>query len=177
MTHSVKAIATTILFTLVLSSHSFAQDMVTSASSKGPYLNNTIWKENSANKTAVTVNPVVAAKFSTLVPGATNLQWTVNNNNFWVSFLNNGQKGKASLSTKGKMNYIITDCTMNQLPEAFSKAIKTQYASYHLFNAIEITAHKAVAYQVIVENALDYITLKYTADGIEEIQQVKKTAL
>ena len=72
------------------------------------------------------------------------------------------------------MNYAIIDCAIEQLPAAFSKAIKQDYPSCHLFNAIEITAHKAVAYQAILENAQGYITLKYTIDGLEEIQQVKK---
>ncbi len=133
-------------------------------------------EESNSTTTAVTANPVIAAKFSALVPGATNLQWTNTDDNCWVSFLNNGRKGNASFTPKGKMNYIIADCGMEQLPAAFRETIKKQYASYHLFNAIEVTAHHAVAYQAILENAQGYITLKYTADGIEEIQQVTKTA-
>lgn len=177
MTHSFKAIAATILLTIVLSTNSFAQEMYASTSVKTSYATNTTAvEENNITKTAVTANPVIAAKFTTLVPGATNLQWTASNDNFWVSFLNNGRKGNASFTPKGKINYIITDCEMGQLPGAFSKAIKEQYASYHLFNAIEVTAYNAVAYQAILENTQGYVTLKYTAEGMEEIQRVKKAA-
>ena len=63
---------------------------------------------------------------------------------------------------------------MENLPAAFSKTITSNYASYHLFNAIEIAAYSTVAYQAILENSKDFITLKYTSEGIEEIQQVKK---
>jgi len=176
MTQSPKAIAATILLTIVCSTSIFAQEMYTSTSIKTVYPATTIStaEENNSSKTAVAANPVIAAKFSTLVPGATDLQWTVSDANCWVSFINNGRKGKASLTLKGKMNYMITDCTMEQLPGAFSKAIKTQYASYQLFNAIEIKAYKSVAYQAIIEDAQGYITLKYTEEGIEEVQQVKK---
>ena len=63
---------------------------------------------------------------------------------------------------------------MENLPAAFSKTITNKYASYHLFNAIEIAAYGTVAYQAILENSKDFITLKYTSEGVEEIQQVKK---
>ena len=105
---------------------------------------------------------------------ATNLKRANTRDNCWVSFLNNSRKAKASFSPKGILNYIITDCAMENLPEAFSKKIMNKYASYHLFNAIEIAAYSTVAYQAVLENSKGYITLKYTPDGVEEIQQVKK---
>lgn len=177
MTHSTKAIASTILLTIVLSMHSFAQEMYAGMSMKTSFATHTTaMVESIDTKTAVAPNPLISAKLTTLVPDATNLRWTMSDDNFWVSFLNNGRKGKASFTPKGKMNYLITDCVMEQLPGAFSKAIKKQYASYHLFNAIEVTAYDAVAYQAILENPQGFITLKYTDEGMEEIQQVKKTA-
>ncbi len=63
---------------------------------------------------------------------------------------------------------------MEHLPIAFSKSIKKDYASYHLFYAKEITAHGTVAYQAILEDSKGYVTLKYTSGGVKEIQQVKK---
>ncbi|MEO6232365.1 MAG: hypothetical protein ABJB11_23545 [Ferruginibacter sp.] len=175
MTHSTKSFAAIFLLVIILSVNSFAQGTYASASVEPSYTNNTITvEENNSAATAVATNPAINAKFSALFPNATNLKWTASADNFWVSFLNNGRKGNASFTAKGKMNYSITDCGMEQLPGAFSKAINKEYPSYHLFNAIEITAHNTVAYQAILENAQGYITLKYTADGVEEIQQVKK---
>ncbi|MEO6719580.1 MAG: hypothetical protein ABIN67_04400 [Ferruginibacter sp.] len=177
MTHSTKSFAAFFLLTLVLSVNSFAQGTYASASLKPSYANSTITVEENNNTTnAVATTPAIDAKFSTLFPNATNLKWTASADNFWVSFLNNGRKGNASFTPKGKMNYSITDCGMEQLPVAFSKAINKEYPSYHLFNAIEITAHNALAYQAILENAQGYITLKYTIDGVEEIHEVKKAA-
>jgi len=114
------------------------------------------------------------ASFSTLFPNATQQKWTSSEGNSFVSFLNNGRKATASFTTKGKMTYVITDCSMNDLPAAFSKNIKNDYATYQLFHAIEIKAHGETAYQAVLENAAGFVTLKFTADGVEEIQQVKK---
>ncbi len=114
------------------------------------------------------------ASFSTLFPNASQPKWTSAENNSFVSFLNNGRKATASFSEKGKLNYVITDCSMNELPAAFSKNIRKDYAAYQLFHAIEIKAHGETAYQAVLENTRGYLTLKFTADGVEEIQQVKK---
>ena len=91
-----------------------------------------------------------------------------------VSFLIKGRKGNAGFTAKAELNYVITDCNVEQLPVAFSKTIKIDYAFYHLFNAKKIAAYKTVAYQEILEDSKGFITLKYTSEGVKEVQQVKK---
>ena len=175
MTASTKIIALTFLLAIGLSSASFAQQSYASNSVKITDENTTtIVDENSNAKTDDVADPLIVSKFSSLFPNATNLKWVNSGDNYWVSFLNNSRKAKASFTPKGILNYIITDCAMENLPEAFSKKIMNKYASYHLFNAIEIAAYSTVAYQAVLENSKGYITLKYTPDGVEEIQQVKK---
>ena len=135
--------------------------------------NTTVFVDENSNAKTVVADALIVSKFSSLYPNATNLNWANTSNNYWVSFLNNNRKAKASFSPKGILNYIITDCAMENLPASFSKTIMSNYASYHLFNAIEIAAYSTVAYQAILENSKGYITLKYTSEGVEEIQQVK----
>ena len=112
--------------------------------------------------------------FSTLFPNATQQKWSSVGANSYISFDNNGRKANASFNAKGEMNYVITSCTTNQLPAAFSKTIKNDYAAYTLLHAKEIKAHGETAYQAVIESAQQFITLKYTTDGTEEIQIVKK---
>lgn len=178
MKNSIKAIAATALIIVLSSGNSYAQEVSSvSAPGKTAYASTTAaTAEKNNHISAAVVNPITAAKFSTLFPAATNQKWTGKDNNVWVSFLNNGRKATASFTPKGKMNYVITDCAMEQLPESFRKTISKEYASYSLYNAIEIKAYDAVAYQVVLENASTYITLKFTSEGVEEIQQLKKTA-
>lgn len=114
------------------------------------------------------------ASFSTLFPHASQQKWSSAEGNSFVSFLNNGRKATASFTEKGKLNYVITECSIQDLPDAFSKNIKKDYTAYELFHAIEIKAHGETAYQAVLENATGYITLKFTTDGVEEIQHVKK---
>ena len=175
MTASTKIIAVTFLLAIGLSSASFAQQSYASNSVKFTDANTpAVVYENSNAKTADVADQLIASKFSSLFPNATNLKWANSADNYWVSFLNNNRKAKASFSPKGILNYIITDCAMENLPAAFSKTITNNYASYDLFNAIEIAAYSTVAYQAILENSKGYITLKYTSGGVEEIQQVSK---
>ena len=142
---------------------------------KSPVANTTnIEDENSGSKTDDGANAAIVSKFSTLIPSATNLKWTNSADNFLVSFLIKGRKGNAGFTAKAELNYAITDCNVEQLPVAFSKTIKIDYAFYHLFNAKKITAYKTVAYQEILEDSKGFITLKYTSEGVEEVQQVKK---
>ncbi len=175
MTHSAKIITVTILLTVTLSTNTFAQQSNTDASTEAAYAKNTIVIETgNAGNTTLEANPKTEASFSNLFPNATKQQWVSSADNYWVSFVNNGRKAMASFTPKGKVNYIITECIMEHLPVAFSKSIIKDYAAYHLFNAKEISAHGTVAYEAILEDSKGYITLKYTSDGIEEIQQVKK---
>ena len=174
MTVSSKTIAVTFLLAIGLSSASFAQQSFASYSIKLSDANTTAFVDENSNAKTVVADALIVSKFSSLFPNATNLKWANSADNYWVSFLNNSRKAKASFTPKGILNYIITDCAMENLPAAFSKTITSNYASYHLFNAIEIAAYSTVAYQAILENSKDFITLKYTSEGVEEIQQVKK---
>lgn len=176
MKNSIKAIASIGLITGLLSGNSYAQQADINAPARPSYANNST-AVSSTNSDPAAVNPGVTAKFSTLFPTATDSKWTSSNNNFWVSFLNNGRKANASFTPKGKMNYVITDCTIEQLPGSFRKTINKEYSSYKLYNAIEIKAYNAVAYQAILENESAYITLKFTSEGVEEIQHCSKALL
>lgn len=177
MKNSIKAIAATALIIVLSSGNSYAQEMSSvSAPGKAAYASTTTaTTENNSHISATVVNPMIAAKFSALFPGATSQQWGSSDNNFWVSFLNNGRKASASFTLKGKIKYIITDCAMEQLPESLRKTISKEYASFNLYSAIEIKAYDTVAYQAVLENASTYVTLKFTNEGVEEIQQLKKT--
>ena len=175
MTSSIKFIVATFFLLIGLSITSFAQQSYVSNSVKlTDVINAGVVDENSNTKAVYVADALIVSKFSSLYPNATNLKWANSGNNYWVSFLNNSRKAKASFTQKGILNYIITDCVMENLPAPFSKTITNKYASYHLFNAIEIAAYDTLAYQAILENSKDFITLKYTSEGVEEIQQVKK---
>ncbi len=90
------------------------------------------------------------------------------------SFLNKGRKARATFTLKGNMSYAITDCSMEQLPEALRKKIAGEYQGYTLLQATEITAYDTVAFQAVLESAAGYITLKSTAEGIEVVEEQKK---
>ncbi|AHF17284.1 hypothetical protein [Niabella soli] len=127
------------------------------------------------NKETVTeANPAAHSSFSILFPNATEPKWTQKDTYSYVSFLNNGRKATASFSPKGVLNYVITECSLEQLPKLFNRKIRKSYAGYWLLQATEIQAYGQKAYQAILENASGFITLKYTTDGVECIRNVIK---
>ena len=167
MKQSIKSIPAIIFFSLVLFTQSFAQDMI--AVNKGQSENSSHSSGESASKEIT-----AARSFSALFPNATEQKWVGTTENSFVYFLNNGRKARASFNDKGAMNYVITNCSMEDLPADLSKSIKTSYAAYKIFDAIEIKAYGETAYQVVMENAASFLTLKYTVDGVEEIKLIKK---
>jgi hypothetical protein len=173
MKHFTKITAAVILFTAALNTSSIAQKSFTSASTDAAFVKNNVPFKTDDAVTSV-ANPITEASFAALFPNASNLKWVANADHYWVSFLNGGRKASASFSLKGKMNYAITVCDMVHLPDALCKTIQKEYAAYSLLRAIEIKAHDAVAYQAILEDANGYVTLKYTTDGVEKMQQVVK---
>ncbi|CAN5894737.1 hypothetical protein BH24BAC1_BH24BAC1_11430 [soil metagenome] len=116
-------------------------------------------------------NSRLMAKFSKLFANADNQQWNTIGDYYHVSFINNGRKATAVFTSKGKMNYLITDFSLEQLPKSLRTKISGDYRGYTLLKALEITAYDTVAYQAVLENDQCFITLKYTADGIEELKE------
>jgi hypothetical protein len=171
MTHPAKAIVASLLFSTVLCTNSFAQQSIVSLESVYDKNNSELLTHNT---TPVAVNTNTKASFDALFPNATNPLWAAIGDNYYVSFLNNGRKANAVFTAKGKMNYCITDCSMENLPAFFSKTIKKEYACYNLLKGTEIHAYGTVVYQAVIENSTDFKTLKYTVNGIEEIGQMKK---
>lgn len=170
-----KIIAAAILFTAVATSTTNAQQATTNNAADAAFVKNTFPSStHMATSTVPAANPKIEARFAALFPHASNLQWAAGTDNYWVSFLNKGRKASASFSPKGKMNYAITDCDMAHLPQAFTETIQKEYADYSLLKAVEIKAHNSVAYHAILEDANGYVTLKYTTDGVEKIQEVVK---
>lgn len=171
MTQSAKIITAALLFSTALCINTVAQESIASAE-PGYAKNNTGLPTD--NATPVIPSAKTKAGFVELFPNAVNPLWTAMGDNYYVSFLNNGRKANASFTPKGKMNYCITECSMENLPASFSKTIKNEYAGYSLIKGTEIKASGAVVYQAIIENSTGFKTLKYTVDGIEEMQPVKK---
>jgi len=121
-------------------------------------------------------NVKLSTRFKARFPGASMAQWTNGSEAFYVTFLNNGRKAKACFTSAGRLNYTVTECTLEQLPASLRKNILAGYKTYTLFNAIEIDAYGSIAHQVILENATGFITLGATEEGVSEIQQVTKGA-
>lgn len=175
MNQFIKKFAAVLALILGVFSLTFGQNMYASSAVKTSNVSTEkVIETDKSNSNSSALNKVTELNFNSMFPNATEQKWTSNSNNSLVSFLNNGKKATASFNVKGKLSYVITNCAMSELPSDFSKAINNSYADYQLFHATEIEAFGETAYQAILENAAGFITLKYTVDGVEEIQTLKK---
>ena len=130
------------------------------------------------NATSIAIlesNLKLKERFSALYPAAEKQRWGMVENCYYVSFLSNGRKSRASFTQKGVMTYAITDCTMEQLPIALRTIIGKKYPGHKLLNGIEINAYNEIGYQVVLENATSYITLKSDGEIVEKIQETRKS--
>ena len=143
MKQSIKSIVTILSLILGLGIFSFAQDLGSG---------NAIQSANSipAGDNYSSEN-TAKATFSTMFPNASQQKWTTAGSTSFVSFLNKGRKATASFNSKGNLNYLITSCSMNNLPAVISKNLKSNYSNYQLSHAIEIKAHGETAYQAVIE--------------------------
>lgn len=130
--------------------------------------------ESSITSQAAILSAKLQDRFSTLFPNAENTRWLQKDNTFYVSFSREGKKIRASFDVNGQLNYAITNCSRKQLPENLQKYLQKNYGEYDLFHAKQINAYDAVSYEVILENADHFITIRSTRDGIEKIKQVNK---
>lgn len=182
MKNSCKIITATVLLIILFSGHLSAQKLFAQADDKKVYpMSGTFDSDTktdmenalSVSEKIVLTNPRLIARFASRFLAATEQKWFPLSYGFGVSFLNGGLKARASFTQKGKMNFVITDCTTH-LPESIQKAIPGEYIRWAVNNAIEIKEDDTVYYQVVFENEKNYTTLKFTSDGVGKIQQLNK---
>jgi hypothetical protein len=122
-------------------------------------------------------NPKLLKSFNNLFPTAGNELWSRLDNNYFVSFEKNGNKSRASFNSKGLLNYIISTCNVQNLPEAFQQTISKKYSAYTMYNASQIKAYETEVYQAILENSTGFITLRFSEEETTEISKINKGAV
>ncbi|MEO7049551.1 MAG: hypothetical protein ABI091_29885, partial [Ferruginibacter sp.] len=176
-----KTIAATLLLTTLFNQHSMAQDITAASANDITVAKNEMApvKYAALNTTVVmdiskAGNIRLSEKFTAMFPTALNQQWSNDNNGYWVSFNEEGRKKRAGFDNKLQLNYVITDCNLDQLSNEFRQFISKNYTEYQLLNAIEINAFGEQIQEAILQNDSTFITLKSTKDGIEEIKKINK---
>ncbi|WP_290792477.1 hypothetical protein [Flavihumibacter sp. UBA7668] len=163
-----------VLFLLVISFSTIqAQYANHSAKAMGGESEMPVSEEHSV---AVSTIPNIAAMnlFSRLFPEAREIKWSPLAKGQVVFFQNQGQKVQAGFDPKGRLNYILTLLSKEQLPTELLRSIHSSYGTYELLSAKEVKAYSETATYVILESTADFVTLKHTRDGVELEQRVSK---
>ncbi len=175
MNQAIKKATATLFLSATVWGYSYAQQ----AYNVTPVKRSIEINESSVNNTVaskITDKPsaAVQARFNSSYPAAANPVWICTDQFSYVSFVNNGQHGDASFGPGGELNYVILQCEISQLPNTFRSAIERNYKSYQPFNIKQINAYDTTVFQVVIENTREFIILRCTSDGIEELRHVKK---
>lgn len=129
---------------------------------------------NPAISVATAPNAAAMNVFVRLFPEAKDAIWSPLAKGQVVFFQHQGQKLQAGFDLKGRLNYVLTILTKEQLPAKFLSVLHSAYESYELLSAKEVKAYGEIASYAILESAADFVTLKYTRDGVELEQRVSK---
>lgn len=120
-------------------------------------------------------NTRIANKFASMFPAAQNSVWATDSKGQSVSFISEGRKTRAGFTNNGQLNYVITDCSLNQLSVDFQNYISKNYAGYMLVNGVDINSIGENLQQAILQNTSGFVTLQATTEGIDEIQKLNKS--
>lgn len=170
MKQSFKTIALFVLVSCTVNAL-WAQDALYASNSNLTVPQQSVRMHSFSSKAA---NSKISASFYRQFPAAEQVQWISNGQTSEAHFVVNGRKTKAVFTPNGCLRYALTTCTPEQLPKQLQQHMQKQYAGFVVLNAVEINAHEAVAYQVILENQTGYVTLKFTADAVEELERITK---
>lgn len=121
--------------------------------------------------------PGIAANFSTIFPLASKPLWIKEGREMFVYFVFRGLKGTAVFSSKGQMKYAVYSINPLELPKPIQEKVNTDYRLYSFMSAKKILAGIYTAFEVIVENCHEYITISTTDDDSSiAIDIVQKTS-
>jgi len=118
--------------------------------------------------------PKAALRFETLYPLAQSPLWIKEGNSLHVYFQEKGNKVSALFTIKGNMIYAITDLNAAAIPEKIKQAIKQDYFTCAVFSAKQIKAGINTAYQVILDNCTEYISIQTDEEEIVGIETIQK---
>lgn len=114
----------------------------------------------------------ISVNFSKTFPSAKQQLWLKEGSHLFVYFLSEGNKVSAVFTVKGKMNYAVSVIGMADVPENILAHIKNDYPLFSFLHANKIQAGGYTAYELMLENCCEFITISSTDD--EEIVLTKK---
>ena len=118
--------------------------------------------------------PKAALRFTKLYPLAQSPLWIKEGNSLHVYFQENGNKISALFTIKGNMIYAITDLNAAAIPEKIKQAINQDYFTCTVFSAKHIKAGINTAYQVILDNCTEFISIHTDEEEIVGVETIHK---
>jgi hypothetical protein len=119
-------------------------------------------------------NPKVVRSFAAHFPAAINQRWIRDASVFHVSFINQGNKASAVFSCNGQLNYAITCLKASDIPVELLHKIQALYPSYSVFSVKKVMADDTDEYEIILENALQFLPVTISGNIIVKGRKLLK---
>ncbi len=112
-----------------------------------------------------TVNARVLNAFNKEFRSASDINWTIAENYYQVSFVYNEQYVSAYYNTDGELFGVARNISQEDLPLALQASLKKNYSDQWITDLFEVANANGTAYYITLENATSKTVLK-AADGL-----------
>jgi hypothetical protein len=118
------------------------------------------------------VNEKVISSFNEVFPGVVNAKWYEYSNYYEVVFVNHDISHRIKYGLQGEVLSVRRDYTEKDLPLFILSKVKSNYKGKRIFGVTEITSEESVSYNIVLEDAKQWITVK--SDEIGNMSVVRK---
>lgn len=110
--------------------------------------------------------------FNRNFPSADNVKWTTSRKTFLANFISDEKTFATTFNKKGQFVHALIYGKEKDLPETIQSQLKKDFSSFTVFRVIEIKTPGNSYYQVILQNATQYMELSFSGEG--KMQEMKK---
>lgn len=117
----------------------------------------------------------ISKTFKESFPHVSNAKWYENEKYYEVLFENDGITCRMTYDLKGNLLNVRRDYLEKDLPIYIMVKAKEAYKGKKIFGVTEITSTEGITYNIIMEDAKHWITVKSDASGnMHMVQKLKK---
>ena len=113
--------------------------------------------------------------FNRNFPSAENVQWTTTPKVFLANFISDEKTFTTTFNNKCQFVHALIYCKEKDLPETIQRQLKKDFSSFTVFKVIEIKTPGNSDYQVILQNATQYMELNLSKEGkVQDMKKIKR---
>lgn len=127
-----------------------------------------------ANAQTQQVDLKVMENFETAFAGASNVQWTSQENFTKATFIKDAQRVEVFYNPEGNFIATTKQVSVDEMPTFAKRSLAKKYSDYGVTEAFSLTADDETSYFVVAENAVEKVVLKVAKGSISVYERSRK---